>query len=151
MQQEGLRRRLGYRATDVAASELGPEDDDWLSDVGEVEWVDTMAPAWPAGREPGREPLAHRADARWDMDGPELAPPGDWPTPDEVHRRRAVAAAVAVAVVVAAIAVPVLVFRGGGGGTQSPPPTSPPTTTTATTTPTTPKTTTPKTQALPTV
>ena len=109
----------------VRAGANGGED--WLADVGDVDWDDVGAP-------PGERGGRRTAGA---SGGPE---PGD-ERESLVHRRRLVAAIVAVVVVGLAILIPLIAFGGGGGNssTETPPVT---TTTPATTPPPPPATTT---------
>jgi hypothetical protein len=102
----------------------GVGEEDWLADVGDVDWVDT---------EPGGERLPYRPSTET---GPRFPSDGSDGEHALIQRRRLIAGLVAL-VVGLAIAIPVLVFGGGGGG--SPVVTEPP----ATTTPTTPPATTP--------
>jgi hypothetical protein len=106
-----------------SGTRAGEPEEDWLADVGEVDWEET---------EPGGERLPYRPST-------EPREPAAGPADDEralIQRRRLVAGLVALVVVGLAIAIPVLVFGGGGGG--SPVVTE---TTTATTTAQTPTTT----------
>jgi hypothetical protein len=124
MQQVGL----GDSTSSGARVGDGDGEENWLADVGEVDWVED-----PSGqRLPYRPSGEHRL---------EPSAPGD----DDralVQRRRAVAALVALVVVGLAIAIPVIAFGGGGGGspvvTQTTQ-TTPPVTTPAATTPTSTK------------
>jgi hypothetical protein len=109
-----------------SGTRAGEPEEDWLADVGEVDWEDT---------EPGGERLPYRPSTE---PREPMGAPGD----DEralIQRRRLVAGLVALVVVGLAIAIPVLVFGGGGGG--SPVVTEPPVTTTPQTPTTTPTTT----------
>jgi hypothetical protein len=146
MQQAELRRRLSYQSRVVTAPGVAiadPAGDDWLSDIGDVDWVDTFEqlPARPASANDAR--VIPRADG-WPA-------PGD-PRAAVVQRRRLLAVLALVVVVGLAIAVPLLVFRGGGANQaqQTVPSTSttPPATRTTPATPT-PTTTTPLTVKLP--
>jgi Putative peptidoglycan binding domain len=122
----------------------GEGDEDWLADVGDVDWDDANAPT-------GERP-AQRA-SRWSTAGfgAISSPGGHPPAESDIQRRRAIAAIVAIVVVGLAIAIPVIVFGGGGGSSTDNPNETPPVTTTppATTTPTTPKTTTTQTTTTP--
>jgi hypothetical protein len=111
----------------VRAGANGGED--WLAEVGDVDWDDIGAPPGERG--------ARRATGS--------APFGQAPADEResiIHRRRLIAAVVAVVVVGLAILIPVIAFGGGGDSSTEPPPA---TTTTPATTPPPPPATTPKT------
>jgi hypothetical protein len=105
-----------------SGARVGDGEENWLADVGEVDWVED-----PSGqRLPYRPSGEHRHES---------AAPDD----EEralIQRRRAIAALVALVVVGLAIAIPVIAFGGGGGGspvvsdTQTTNATPPPATTT---------------------
>jgi putative peptidoglycan binding protein len=118
----------------VRAGANGGED--WLAEVGDVDWDDVGAPPGERG--------ARRAGGGAAFG---QAPGGE--RESIIHRRRLIAAVVAVVVVGLAILIPVIAF-GGGGGTSEPPPvttttpaTNPPPPPPANTTPTTTTTTKP--------
>ncbi len=124
-------------ARSVPAAGATDEGEDWLAEVGDVDWDDAGAPTgerasrWSTG--------SYGAVAQ-----PDAGPPGE----RDIQRRRAIAAIAAIVVVGLAIAIPVIVFGGGGSGSNNPTEAPPaPTTPAVTTTPqaTTPASTTPTT------
>jgi murein L,D-transpeptidase YcbB/YkuD len=164
----GLRGRFAASGQGAGGDATGTEPaDDWLADVGEVDWSETAGGgARPRTTTPAYQGLSTERDdvvwpdRSWSATGADAEAEAAAHHRAVVERRRIVAALVLVVLLGAAIIVPVLLLRGGDdepAPTQTAGSTTPtqtgetttPTTTPGTTTPatTTPATTTPTTPA----
>jgi hypothetical protein len=123
MQQTELRRRLSFRSSPVTDRDSDERfGDDWLSDVGDVDWVDVPTEE-TVGAGGGSEPAPGAY-------GPGGAVGRESQLADVIRRRRAVAGLIVAALVAAAIAVAVVLLRGGSSEptpttTAAPPATTP--------------------------
>lgn len=125
MQQRELGRRL--RSTSKPADERdsdagrAPGDEDWLADVGDLNWLDTAEEQHVRESPGGFGERSRQAAGRLE---PVLPASADQERAALVQRRRLIAALVLCVVLGTAIAVPLVLLRGGREATSSQPATT---------------------------